>query len=196
MNKDLAFILGNGQTRLQVNCKGLLDRGAVYGCNRIYEEFSPTVLVSTDKGMAHEIQHTGYSSTNVHYVREQWKIENSGANILPKEYTGMSSGPAALGLASDTCANYFFLIGMDLKGINNTINNIYAGTKNYKHKGDSPIYFGNWVDQIIGIIQKYPTKRFMHVNPLDNFTDDKFLKFENFETITLAEFNGMINNTS
>jgi len=31
---------------------------------------------------------------------------------------------------------------------------------------------------------------------LDNFTDDKFLKFENFETITLAEFNGMINNTS
>ena len=196
MNKDFAFILGNGITRLQVDCKGLLDCGAVYGCNRIYEEFAPTVLVSTDKGMAHEIQYTGYSSRNIHYVREQWKIKNSGANILPKEYAGMSSGPAALGLASNTCANYIFLIGMDLKGVNNAINNIYAGTKNYKEKGESPIHFGNWVDQITGIMQKYPTKRFMHVNPLDNFTDDKFLKFENFETINLSEFKGMINNTS
>ena len=48
MNKDFAFILGNGVTRLEVDCVSLLDKGIVYGCNRIYEEFAPSVLVSTD----------------------------------------------------------------------------------------------------------------------------------------------------
>ena len=43
MNKDFAFILGNGITRLEIDCEGLLDYGTVYGCNRIYEEFAPNV---------------------------------------------------------------------------------------------------------------------------------------------------------
>ena len=53
---EFAFILGNGVTRLEVDCESLLDYGAVYGCNRIYQEFAPTVLVSTDTSMAEEIQ--------------------------------------------------------------------------------------------------------------------------------------------
>ena len=38
MNKDIAFVLGNGITRLEINCESLLDLGVVYGCNRIYQE--------------------------------------------------------------------------------------------------------------------------------------------------------------
>ena len=52
MKSDFAFILGNGTTRLQVDCEKLLSKGFVYGCNKIYEEFSPHVLVSTDAGMS------------------------------------------------------------------------------------------------------------------------------------------------
>ena len=122
MNKDFAFILGNGITRLEIDCEGLLDYGAVYGCNRIYQEFAPTVLVSTDAGMAEEIQQSGYSARYTHYTRSNNKIKDSGAHILPKEIHGYSSGPAALGLAALSQANYLFMIGMDLKGINNMIN--------------------------------------------------------------------------
>ena len=67
MNKDFAFILGNGITRLEIDCEGLLDYGAVYGCNRIYQEFAPTVLVSTDTDMAREIQQSGYSACKYRY---------------------------------------------------------------------------------------------------------------------------------
>ena len=50
---EFAFILGNGVTRLEVVPEELLKRGKVYGCNRIYEEFEPTVLVKlgTNVGM-------------------------------------------------------------------------------------------------------------------------------------------------
>ena len=128
MNKTLAYVLGNGVTRLQVNCENLLDYGVVYGCNRIYEEFSPTVLVSTDKDMSLEIQESGYSSTHFHYTRSQWKIKNSGSHILPWVYHGCSSGPAALGLAADSVAESIFLIGFDFTSSNSNINNISAGS--------------------------------------------------------------------
>ena len=42
---EFAFILGNGVTRLEVVPEELIQRGKVYGCNRIYSEFEPTVLV-------------------------------------------------------------------------------------------------------------------------------------------------------
>ena len=48
LNKEIAFVLGNGITRPQVNCKDLLNYGYVYGCNLIYQEFASSVLVSTD----------------------------------------------------------------------------------------------------------------------------------------------------
>ena len=85
------------------------------------------------------------------------------------------------------------MIGMDLKGVNNHINNIYAGTANYKEKNAEPMYFGNWVDQICTLIKKHSNKRFMHINPLDNFTADEFRKNPNFETMSLEEFKRMIN---
>jgi len=194
MNSEIAFILGNGITRLQVDCKSLLDLGIVYGCNRIYQEFAPSVLVSTDKGISEEIQSSGYSSRNIHYTRQQSKLAESGCHIIPNSYHGMSSGPAALGIASETPANYFYLIGMDLKGTNNKINNIYAGTQYYRDKNDDPTFFGNWVDQINSIMQSFKNKRYVHVNPLDNFVPDLWRKNDNYEVMNISDFSQLINN--
>jgi len=194
MNKDIAFVLGNGITRLQVDCKSLLDYGYVYGCNRIYEEFAPSVLVSTDKGISEEIQQSRYSGNNLHYTREQCKIQDSGSNIIPHTYHGMSSGPAALGIASETSATYFYLIGMDLKGVNNKINNIYAGTTHYRDKNAVPTVFENWVNQVDSIMKIFSLKRYIHVNPLDNFTPELWKKNPNYEIMNYNEFNQLINN--
>ena len=194
MNKDIAFVLGNGITRLQVDCKSLLDYGQVYGCNRIYQEFAPSVLVSTDKGISEEIQQSKYSANNLHYTRKQCKIQDSGSNIIPNNYHGMSSGPAALGIASNTNANYFYLIGMDLKGVNNKINNIYAGTKHYRDKNEVPTVFENWINQVDTIMKLFPLKRYIHVNPLDNFTPDLWRGNPNYEIMNYNEFNQLINN--
>ena len=194
MNKDIAFILGNGTTRLEINCKRLLDLGYVYGCNRIYEEFAPSVLVSTDKEMAREIQESGYSAKNLHYVRSNCKVSKSGSNIIPEKYKGHSSGPAALGIASESTANYLYMIGMDLKGINSKINNIYAGTKNYRNKNDVATIFDNWITQVDNIMKNFKYKRYIHVNPFNNFVPDLWLKQDNYESMHLDDFQLMINN--
>ena len=194
MNKEIAFVLGNGITRLQVNCKDLLNYGYVYGCNRIYQEFAPSVLVSTDPGMAEEIQDTGYSSTNIHYIRKQYKKQGSGSHIIPNDYHGMSSGPAALGIACENNVNYMYLIGMDLKGVNNKINNIYAGTKHYREKNVEPTVYDNWINQVAQIMNKFKDRRFIHVNPLNGFIPDSWFKLTNYETMKLDEFTRLINN--
>tara|TARA_B100001093_G_C26672235_1_gene946698 strand:+ start:427 stop:1029 length:603 start_codon:yes stop_codon:yes gene_type:complete len=194
MNKDIAFILGNGITRLQVNCESLLDLGVVYGCNRIYQEFTPSVLVSTDREMANEIQQSGYSARNIHYIRSNCKLSKSGSNIIPEKYKGHSSGPAALGIASESNVSYLYMIGMDLKGVNNKINNIYAGTRYYRQKNDIATIFDNWITQVENIFRNFSHKRYIHVNPLDNFIPDQWSKHNNYDTMNLDDFQRMINN--
>ena len=194
MNTDFAFILGNGVTRLELHCESLLDYGAVYGCNRIYEEFAPTVLVSTDRLMAHEIQTSGYSSRYIHYTREENKIANSGAHLIPKELHGFSSGPVAAGLACLTDVEWIFLIGFDLKGQHHFINNIYAGTNYYKSKDSAPTPWHSWETQISLLLSQFPGKQIVHVNPLHEFTSEKWLKCDNFRTMYLPEFKQVINN--
>jgi len=191
---EFAFILGNGITRLEVVPEELLLRGKVYGCNRIYSEFEPTVLVSTDSGMAEEIQQSGYSKRRQHYTRKQYVIEHSGARTLPDFVHDFSSGPAACGLACLSDAEYIFLIGFDLKGQHNLINNIYAGTKHYKSKDSAPTPWHSWETQISSLLTQFPSKQIVHVNPLHEFTSDRWLKHTNFRTMYLSEFKQVINN--
>ncbi len=191
---EFAFILGNGVTRLEVIPEELLKRGQVYGCNRIYQEFEPSVLVSTDRAMSEEIQLSGYSKQRPHYTRSQYLLEYSGAKTLPQNIHNFSSGPAACGLACLSDATHIFLIGFDLKGQHNFINNIYAGTKHYKNKDSKPTYWGSWETQIKTLLAQFPNKYIVHVNPLHEFTCESWLKQDNFRTMYLTEFSQVINN--
>jgi hypothetical protein len=65
--------------------------------------------------------------------------------------------------------------------------------KNYLAKDSDATFYGNWINQIESLIENNPGKRFMQVNPLDNFTPINFKKYKNFETITLDVFYSMIN---
>ncbi len=65
-----AFVLGNGISRQQIDLNLLKTLGRVYGCNAIYREFEPDVLISTDLPISERIQHEGYSRTHVHYTRK------------------------------------------------------------------------------------------------------------------------------
>ena len=63
---------------------------------------------------------------------------------------GWSSGPTALWLASTHGHDTIYILGFDFHGKPDTngqrtkVNNLYAGTHNYKKKGEPATYFGNW----------------------------------------------------
>ena len=190
---EFAFILGNGETRLCFNPRDLQSLGKVYACNRVYQEFTPDVLVSTDTGMAPEKQERGDSQKNVHYTRESNIIPGSGARALNPEYTGFSSGPNALALAAADEFPYMFLIGFDLVSLDQHVNNIYTDTPHYVSSDTLKMNHGNWVKQISEIIQKYKNQRVIHVNPLSGFTPESWLTLPNFQVMDIPGFKFMIN---
>lgn len=157
-----AFVLGNGVSRRGLDLDFIQSRGAVYGCNALYRDFTPDVLVATDRGIAQEIENTGYARQHRFFTRRP--AVNSGAEIIPRPWYGYSSGPVALALAAQDGHSPIYLIGFDL-GHNEQglFNNVYAGTKNYKPQNSGPTFTGNWVRQIQRIVRDHDHQSFVRV---------------------------------
>src|SRR4051794_28386619 len=49
------FVVGNGRSRLGLDLEALRKRGVVAGCNGLFWDFLPDLLVSLDPGMTREI---------------------------------------------------------------------------------------------------------------------------------------------
>ena len=158
----IAFVIGNGVSRRDIDLNKLKKFGKIYGCNALYRDFIPDVLVATDKPIAEKIQESGYAKKNRFYTRRP--INGLGAWQLPKEYYGYSSGPNAVGLAAKDHHSIIYMMGFDMgPNLNNQFNNMYADTEFYKNINDRPTFTGNWIKQICKIAHDYPSTRFIRV---------------------------------
>jgi len=155
-----AFVLGNGLSRQGLTLSDLQQYGVVYGCNALYRDFTPDVLVATDRPIAQEIESTGYALNNKFYTRRP--STESGALTIPKPYYGFSSGPVAVALAALAGHEKIYMIGFDLGPTeNNKFNNLYAGTEFYKAPDSNPTYTGNWIKQLRQICSDFPDTTFV-----------------------------------
>ncbi len=158
----IAFVLGNGISRLEIPLDVMRHQGKIYGCNALYRDFTPDVLVATDRPIAAYIQESGYAKTNRFYTRRP--LPDSGANTVPSEYFGFSSGPIAVSLAARDGHNLIYLLGFDLGPTSNDkFNNIYAGTDFYKPIDSNPTFTGNWIKQMTRVMQDHPRTRFVRL---------------------------------
>jgi len=157
-----AFVLGNGVSRKDINLTTLSQCGPIYGCNALYREHTPDVLVSTDRPIAEYIQHSGYCAGNRFYTRRP--LSGLGAQVVPKPYFGYSSGPIAVSLAALDQHQIIYLVGFDMgPTAANTINNVYAGTDFYKPVTAAPTFTGNWIRQLVKIMHDFPQTQFVRV---------------------------------
>jgi len=157
-----AFVLGNGVSRRNIDLTLLQQKGKIYGCNALYREFTPDVLVAIDRPIATHIQESGYARSHTFYTRRP--LENSGALRVPEPYYGHSSGPIALALAAQAGHQYVYLLGFDMgPDQNQKINNLYAGTEFYKPTNSSPTFTGNWLKQMCKIIKDHPATVFVRI---------------------------------
>lgn len=183
----IAFVLGNGKSRLAVDLNQLKAHGKVYGCNALYKTFTPDVLVATDPGISEEIQNSGYALTNVFYTRKP--LQDLGAKPI-REYYGYSSGPIALSLACKDKNHKIFMLGFDLSSADGKFNNVYAGEQWYKEITAEPTYYGNWVKQITEIAENYPVQ-IVRVTDNSYVTPKEWRKIRN---VSIAMFLAAINN--
>ena len=188
----VAFVLGNGRSRLDVDPRSLERFGDVYGCNAIYREYTPKVLVSTDRPIAETIQNSGYSQTNVFYTRRP--LENLGARRIPQDWYGYSSGPAAAAIAANDKHTRVYLLGFDMGPLpGDRFNNVYADTEFYKRSSARPTFAGNWVRQMTETARRFPGTEFVRVH--GDFTTDirDFDTLKNWRRLLMPEFLHMVN---
>jgi len=192
MNRAMAYAIGNGTSRRRVDLKILQKTGDVYGCNAIYREFVPDVLVATDQGISKEIESTGYPTQNLFYTRKP--NEKLGAFKIPPEWSGWSSGPVSIGLALAHGHSVVYLIGHDFGSIDNIFNNCYAGTPNYRDIGTAATYAGNWLSQIEKLLLTYTESKIVRVVGSESSRESKALyEKENYQEIDIETFSKSIN---
>jgi hypothetical protein len=189
-----AFVLGNGISRLSVDLNQLKQHGRIYGCNALYREFTPDVLISTDKAIAGTIQNSGYSQNNTMYTRKP--LPGLGARAVPQSYFGFSSGPIAVAIAAMDRNLAVYLVGFDMGPTqHNRFNNVYADTEFYKKSSANPTFTGNWVRQLVTIMKDFPTTSFHRVMGETTADIPELKNINNLRNMPMSDFVDRINNT-
>ena len=183
----IAFVLGNGTSRKAIDLTSLKQHGKIYGCNALYRDFKPDVLIATDKPISEEIQNSGYSLTHHFYTRKP--ATGQGALAIPEDVWGYSSGPVAVNLAARDGNLLIYMIGFDMgPSVSGLFNNVYADTEFYKTSQSSPTYTGNWAQQIVNVVQKFPDTKFVRVQGSTTTNISKFDKILNLTNMPIQEF--------
>ena len=63
-----AFCFGNGNSRKELSLKDFRKYGTIIGCNALYRDFSPDILVALDSRISHEIYRSGYAHKHTCYL--------------------------------------------------------------------------------------------------------------------------------
>lgn len=188
MKQVVAFVIGNGTSRKNISLERLKKHGTIYGCNALYREFCPDYLIAVDTKMILEIAKTNYQDHNqvwTNYNRSFDKINN--LNYF-EQSKGWSSGPTALDMASNCKYDRIYILGFDYTGLNGLVNNVYAGTHNYKKINENATYYGNWLRQTQTVIKKNISIEYVRVINKDGFIPKELMNLQNLNHITIEEF--------
>ena len=198
---NIAFVLGNGESRRQIEINDLKERGTVFACNGVYRTHQPHWLVAVDPKMMLEIAETDYvvhnkvySNYNVQYEKHP-KLKDHVKWSQPS--LGWSSGPTALRLACEQNFKEIYILGFDYQGHTENskqnrfrFNNMFKDTRNYKKSNDEATFYGNWMNQTKRVLKDFPDTKFHRVIPNGWFKPKDLEWHENLEHPTIDEFIG------
>jgi hypothetical protein len=171
-----AFVIGNGTSRKDIDLYQLQKHGMTYGCNALYRDFTPDVLVTKDSLITREIEKDGYALNNRFYTR----LPSPNATILDKNYRGYCSGTNALHISTTENHKKIYLLGFDFGSTTDTLNNYYADTECYR-ESTAKVYKGEMkgtLTQVILVINEHPSIDFIRV------VNDKSEKFQELHNIS------------
>lgn len=193
-NDHTAFCLGNGESRRGMDLDALRERGVVFGCNALYRDWVPDVLVSVDQPMIKEIRRAKPNCVFFWSDLGQGLLRTE-ATVPPVTYPNYASGPSSILIACMMLQNTLqrvFLVGHDFFGKGSTINNMYKGTKHYRPRGHPPVSPDAWLVQIAEIIEANADVTFYRCGPpargatplLERLPNLRFISYEEMWEIT------------
>lgn len=202
-----ALVIGNGESRKEVDIEKHRLSHTLIGCNAIYRDINVDHLICCDNRMMKEsFQHQNTLNCKI-YTRDEYFYEHRKIykrknierlpmlpfenNIKADHPRHWGSGPYAIYLATVLGFNDLDMIGFDLYGRQGKINNIYKSTNNYASKESREIDPSFWIYQIGKIIFHNPKIRFTFHNkdswmiPAQWKADNCFFKSYNNSQLTL-----------
>ncbi len=169
----IGFVIGNGESRLGCDLEQLRPFGPIYGCNALYRDFIPDVLVAVDERMVKEIKEAISKGLKLKEFVYREKANNEYGRILVAsdgfyEDKGYAAGTTALKLlcARHPCINEVYLVGFDIYSIDGVRNNVYKGTMNYAAKDALPVYPMNWIEKLARVFVQNPATKFYRVTSI------------------------------
>ena len=184
--KKTAFIIGNGESRKPVNLNFLREQGIIYGCNALYRDFYPDVLVSLDDAMTKEILDANYEGCHIHKDESKlgvFLVDQEGNRITLNK--GWSSGATAAFLAA-SCVEFedIYLLGFDVYKTR-FVDNVYKGTLNYVSASAKPINTVQFREQLGKVMKNAPYKHFIWVT---DFGEKVWDYTKNCDLMKVADF--------
>ena len=178
-----AYIIGNGTSRLRIDLENLRGNGKIFGCNALYRDFTPDILVAVDMGITKEIEKSGYQRSHPFYCRRP----GPDSHQLPHK-TKMASGPYATYLAALWGHKKIYLLGFDLVGLEgNRVNNVYTGTSHYRLPENVAAKHQPWVGQFIRIMTQFPDIELIRVGD-DLYQPPEWADYPQYKTMGVDEF--------
>lgn len=176
------LVIGNGESRRSIDLTLLREKFTLVGCNAIHRDLKVDHLICCDRRMAEEATNNLNIADTLVYVRDAWfkyfrKIKkNKNIRCVPDlPYQGevkydkpdnWGSGCYAILLAA-SMSSEVFIIGFDLYGSNNKVNNVYKNTPNYSKQDSAAVDPSYWIHQISQIFKYHPNTTFTVVNSPD-----------------------------
>ena len=117
-------VIGNAPNRKLIDLEVVKESFFTIGCNALYRDFEPDILVAADKGMQEEILASEYSGRTIFHKRS---IEYPPGQELVSERM-RSSGLYAIRYAKQLECSHIYLIGFNPQ----SGYNMYDGTHNYR----------------------------------------------------------------
>jgi len=199
--KSVAFVIGNGTSRLKFNLENLKELGTTYGCNAIYRDFIPHQLLAVDSKMIKE-----FWKNKVAYKTELWVNSNSanvehieGMNILEGELKkGTGCGFTAILKALQDGHDRIYMIGFDLHPTDERpyqyFNNVYANTEGYKGDRDTPPSNDRYIPKLCKILNDNPDVEFIRAYDIETgYIPDEWISPKNIKHISNIELAEVVN---
>lgn len=203
MMSNHVIVIGNGQSRSNINLISVASKFTTIGCNAIHRQVSVNKLICCDQRTALEALKSQNTKETQITVRKDFydlirtRFPEHNIDIVPDlpfdikkrqdqpEHWG--SGPYAL-LAGTLTSDNVILIGFDLYGINGKINNVFKGTENYNDVESQAVDPSYWIYQCALIFNRFKEKTFTLVNHQSWKIPDQWT-LNNVNLITTDYFN-------
>jgi hypothetical protein len=181
----IAFLIGNGLSRKNVNLNLLRNKGTIVGCNALYRDFVPNVLIAVDQKMIALIGKTEYPNNNYFIIPSNNRRIPQDKKAYRLPIKGFHTcGCATMHYAGLVKVDIAYLIGFDCYG-----QNIYIKTPGYSDKFNENRYI-KFVEFYEKAMQLYPSTKYINVikDGKDGITSHLQLTNTNYDILDINEF--------